>query len=63
MKRLICPLIDYGCRMNTCAWWDGDRGCCSVRSLAADMAVIQKRLIKDNPESADSGEKKKSVKR
>ena len=46
MERPKCPLIDFGCRRNACAWWDIERHCCLIDTIVAstnDIAVALKK--------------------
>lgn len=41
MERLTCPLIDYGCRGDRCAWWDQEELCCAVLSSLQLLKALQ----------------------
>lgn len=30
MDRLTCPLIEFGCRRERCAWWDEQSQACAI---------------------------------
>lgn len=44
MQRLTCPLIDFGCRLESCAWWDPDNCRCAVMTLLANTEDIKALL-------------------
>ncbi|HMM22528.1 MAG TPA: hypothetical protein PKA10_17535 [Selenomonadales bacterium] len=52
MERPKCPLIDFGCRQNTCAWWDVQHHCCVIETMIAstkDIAAALKNQPKLSP--------------
>jgi hypothetical protein len=44
MDRLTCPLIDFGCRRERCAWWDVQAGKCGVVTAFQALKNIRKAL-------------------
>lgn len=46
MDRLTCPLIEFGCRRERCAWWDEQAGACGVVTAFRTLTDIKKLLAK-----------------
>lgn len=46
MDRLTCPLIEFGCRRERCAWWDAQAGECGVVTAVQALKDIKKLLAK-----------------
>lgn len=51
MDRLTCPLIEFGCRRERCAWWDGKNQTCAVLTTMHTLNDIKEALTRtEDPE-------------
>lgn len=44
MQRLTCPLTEFGCRRERCAWWDSQQHCCAVVTSMTSLTDIKQLL-------------------
>lgn len=52
MQRLTCPLIEFGCRRERCAWWDEQAKTCAVITIMRTLQDIKRPLVAaDKPAS------------
>lgn len=56
MDRLTCPLIEFGCRRERCAWWDEQDGACGVVIAVRALKDIDKKLTAQPEPPAKSDE-------
>lgn len=52
MQRPKCPLIEYGCRQEACAWWDESSQGCAVTAALNLLKDIQHKLDTQVKETA-----------
>lgn len=45
MERLTCPLIEFGCRRERCAWWDEQTRECVILTAARNLKEIKQALM------------------
>jgi len=46
MERLTCPLIEFGCRRERCAWWDEQARECAVLTAVHTLKDIKESLVR-----------------
>ncbi len=49
MDRLTCPLIEFGCLRERCAWWDARVGECGVVTAVRVLKDIKESLARQEP--------------
>jgi hypothetical protein len=53
MDRLTCPLIEFGCRRERCAWWDVQARECAILTAVRTMKDIKSALTKSSAKAKD----------
>ncbi len=46
MERLTCPLIEFGCRRERCAWWDEKARECAILTAVRTLKDIKSSLAR-----------------